>query len=70
MVPQALMERIHAALKQNRRCEGSPHAFLGANATGVHFFGYFLCASKDKITGSDFEFANANPKGERQGGCS
>jgi len=41
-----------------------------ANATGVHFFGYFLCASKDKIAGSDFEFANANPKGERHGWCS
>ncbi|HEX5636718.1 MAG TPA: hypothetical protein VFY78_06500 [Gammaproteobacteria bacterium] len=62
--------RIHAALKQGAFFEGSPGAFPGPTRPGCIFLVTSFVQAKDKIAGRDFEFANANPKGERHGGCS
>jgi hypothetical protein len=64
---------VFGALKQSALF-GSPGALPGPTRSGCIFlvasFARKKARAKDKIVGSDFEFANANPKGERHGGCS
>jgi len=44
-LPQALLERIHVALKQARSAREAP-CFFGGQRDRVYFLGYFFCTSK------------------------
>ncbi|MBI3188472.1 MAG: hypothetical protein HYZ31_11495 [Gammaproteobacteria bacterium] len=51
------LKRIKTALKQKSLCEGSPKG----QRAGVHFFGYFLCASKESDSLSESEINLSAP---------